>query len=70
MRQKERKGRVLYLYSTLFAKKVHSKRSGMDHTVCDTKYEATASFENRKADDDRRCLMVDGLTVVQEGMAE
>ena len=25
--------------------------------ACDAKYEATASFENRKADDDQSCLV-------------
>jgi len=29
----ERKGREEYLYSAFLAKEVHSKRSGMDHTV-------------------------------------
>jgi len=30
---KERKGKEEYLYSAFLAKEVHSKRSGMDHTV-------------------------------------
>ena len=29
----ERKGKEEYLYSAVLAKEVHSKRSGMDHTV-------------------------------------
>jgi len=29
----ERKGKEEYLYSAFLAKEVHSKRSGMDHTV-------------------------------------
>jgi len=31
--EKERKGKEEYLYSAFLAKVVHSKRSGMDHTV-------------------------------------
>jgi len=31
--RKERKGKEEYLYSAFLAKVVHSKRSGMDHTV-------------------------------------
>jgi len=30
---KERKGKEEYLYIAFLAKEVHSKRSGMDHTV-------------------------------------
>jgi len=32
-REGNRKGKEEYLYSAFLAKEVHSKRSGMDHTV-------------------------------------